>query len=561
VNDEKTDVDVDAIAQALAQPFDPLEVKFKPATVSGNRALALPFVDARVIQDRLDEVLGVMGWQDAYERLPDGAVVCRLSVKIGGEWITKEDVGGQSEQPDEGDRAKAAFCLPLDAQALTPSGWTSHYQLLPGDLILGYDLEDSLCRWTPARAVNVFPKPQEVIQMSSKSFNVACTPAHRWVVHRRGVGVLLKPTDQLDARDRIVVAAPAEAGSHRLTAREAAIIGWLSTDGSVTQSPDRRPGRLAPQFHAFIHQSKVFNREAIRLLVGQDAVEHVTPAGARTFPGHESPSATLERAAFRLRTGFARRLLSRAGLYDGAGVDWRRLVGLVTCLSGEARAAMFDAMMAGDGQHACPGQRKFGKKRKPGVMDAFEVLATLQGIALGTLHSSDEPGSVPLRTLRKNPHTWSKCIQATPAKSQAVWCPSTELGTWIARWNGQITITGNSDALKRAAVKFGIGRYLYRQKSQWVDYDPQKRQFLRQPQLAQQQPTHAPARPQAKAQPLVVRVGNFENRLVGKGLCCPGDLLAWLAKMCGDGWAKAPDADVEAACREFEQTCKAGARP
>jgi hypothetical protein len=112
------EVDVNAIAQALAAPFEQAEVKFKPQTVSGNRALAVPFVDARVIQDRLDDVLGVMGWQDSYECLPDGAVVCRLRIRLGAEWITKEDVGGQSEQPDEGDRRKAAFSDALKRAAV-----------------------------------------------------------------------------------------------------------------------------------------------------------------------------------------------------------------------------------------------------------------------------------------------------------------------------------------------------------------------------------------------------------------------------------------------------------
>lgn len=115
---EGPDVEVAAVAQALAAPFDPAEVKFKPQTVSGNRALAVPFVDARVIQDRLDDVLGVMGWQDSYECLPDGAVVCRLRIRLGSEWITKEDVGGQSEQPDEGDRRKAAFSDALKRAAV-----------------------------------------------------------------------------------------------------------------------------------------------------------------------------------------------------------------------------------------------------------------------------------------------------------------------------------------------------------------------------------------------------------------------------------------------------------
>jgi hypothetical protein len=40
-----------------------------------------------------------------------------------------------------------------------------------------------------------------------------------------------------------------------------------------------------------------------------------------------------------------------------------------------------------------------------------------------------------------------------------------------------------SDALKRAAVKFGIGRYLYSLPKQWVDWDEGKRQFVRTPQL------------------------------------------------------------------------------
>src|SRR5262245_60906244 len=110
--------DVESLEQALLAPFEQGEVKFKPAVVSGNRALALPYVDARVIQDRLDEVLGVAGWQDEYECLPDGSVVCRLRLRLGSEWITKMDVGGPSEQPDEGDRRKAAFSDALKRAAV-----------------------------------------------------------------------------------------------------------------------------------------------------------------------------------------------------------------------------------------------------------------------------------------------------------------------------------------------------------------------------------------------------------------------------------------------------------
>jgi hypothetical protein len=106
------------LARGLSAPFEVNEVRWKPQTVSGNRALAVAFVDARVIMGRLDDVVGMWNWQDSYERLPDGAVVCRLRIRVGDEWITKEDVGGQSEQPDEGDRTKAAFSDALKRAAV-----------------------------------------------------------------------------------------------------------------------------------------------------------------------------------------------------------------------------------------------------------------------------------------------------------------------------------------------------------------------------------------------------------------------------------------------------------
>src|SRR5581483_5898395 len=66
----------------------------------------------------LDDVVGVENWQDKYDFLPDGSVVCRLRLKLGGRWITKTDVGSPSEQPDSGDRVKAAVSDALKRAAV-----------------------------------------------------------------------------------------------------------------------------------------------------------------------------------------------------------------------------------------------------------------------------------------------------------------------------------------------------------------------------------------------------------------------------------------------------------
>jgi hypothetical protein len=106
------------IAERLAAPFDPRDVHWKAQTVKGNRALAVAYLDARNIMDRLDEAVGIENWRDSYEVLPDGSVVCTLELCLDGQWVEKSDVGSLSEQPDAGDRLKAAFSDALKRAAV-----------------------------------------------------------------------------------------------------------------------------------------------------------------------------------------------------------------------------------------------------------------------------------------------------------------------------------------------------------------------------------------------------------------------------------------------------------
>lgn len=107
-------------AAALLAPFPPDELRWKPQAVKNNRCLAIAYIGARVVMDRLDAVLGVENWQDEYDVLADGSAACRLKVRFapGGEWVMRMDVGSPSEQPDGGDRLKAAFSDALKRAAV-----------------------------------------------------------------------------------------------------------------------------------------------------------------------------------------------------------------------------------------------------------------------------------------------------------------------------------------------------------------------------------------------------------------------------------------------------------
>lgn len=159
--------DVAKVQAAFAKPFPDSEVKVKPAMVKGNRCLALHYIDARCVMDKLDEVVGIDGWRDEYTVLPGGnEVECRLSVKFGGTWITKADVGGQSEQPDEGDRMKAAYSDALK-RAAVKFGIGRFLYRLPQQW-LDYD---------PVKKQVIRPKPQQPAPQQSQQKPAAPQPS------------------------------------------------------------------------------------------------------------------------------------------------------------------------------------------------------------------------------------------------------------------------------------------------------------------------------------------------------------------------------------------------
>jgi hypothetical protein len=120
VSDKLTrDPEIRRLLEDLAEPFDPREIKWKPQSVKGNRAMAIAYVDARLIQDRLDDALGPENWSDEYTPFLGGkSVLCRLTLNLAGTLVSKMDIGGESEQPDEGDRSKAAVSDALKRAAV-----------------------------------------------------------------------------------------------------------------------------------------------------------------------------------------------------------------------------------------------------------------------------------------------------------------------------------------------------------------------------------------------------------------------------------------------------------
>lgn len=99
-----TNITPELVAE-LAAPFPPESVHWRAQTVSErngtHKALALAYLDARDVQDRLDGVCGPENWQDSYLETVKGRIICTLQVRVNDEWISKSDGAGDTDVEGE----------------------------------------------------------------------------------------------------------------------------------------------------------------------------------------------------------------------------------------------------------------------------------------------------------------------------------------------------------------------------------------------------------------------------------------------------------------------------
>jgi|GEM_PF-397303 len=83
---------IDQIMKELKAPFKEDELEFRVGATNSDKTmgLALCYVEARAIQNRLDEVVGVNNWQVSYKEV-QGGFLCSMFLRINGEWIEKQD--------------------------------------------------------------------------------------------------------------------------------------------------------------------------------------------------------------------------------------------------------------------------------------------------------------------------------------------------------------------------------------------------------------------------------------------------------------------------------------
>lgn len=78
-------------------PREKIHWRAQSVTKAGDKAMALAYLDARDVMDRLDDVFGAQNWQTEHIDCGGGKLACRIGLKIDNEWVWKSDGAGSTD--------------------------------------------------------------------------------------------------------------------------------------------------------------------------------------------------------------------------------------------------------------------------------------------------------------------------------------------------------------------------------------------------------------------------------------------------------------------------------
>lgn len=374
-----------------------------------------------------------------------------------GLWGLKRNLPKQMAYEQDADDLKrqAGNCVDAETEILTAHGWCKYYDLNEGDQILSFNMSTHQLERDVVKRVNVYTHGRyECVEFRHPSLSAVTTLNHRWPVYtpRDSNSYHFVTTQDMStkSRDQILRCATGLRAGYSTDIPESPIhleeshyrlLGWLLTDGSMKGTKN------------IISQSLTANLskcERIEQLLNNTGLSYTKKIKNKRLCG---------------------------GLYQIAYfyvhkcpfMDWvRQLVTdeyalrpeFIFTLSMEQARWIIEEMILGDG---CVNRSHIticcGNKTKA---DSLQLIACTAGFGSS---SKCETGAVGRRAYgrvgnstgyaetkkpyyrvsllhRDKAHIYSH--HRHPKVVDTVWCPTTGNGTWVARRNGKVYITGNS---------------------------------------------------------------------------------------------------------------------
>lgn len=330
------------------------------------------------------------------------------------------------------------LCMPMDTRILTKGGFKRYDEVAVGEKVAGFD--GTKVVWTSLRGVYLAGEVK-FNRLKTSMFDAVCSNNHGWVVHdghrarRNGQESAAHKVATKDLRQghRIIVAAAGlqQKGDLAITDDEASLLGWIITDGSTSKHSNRKNC-----YRTCILQAKEPYKTAIRERLSQF---FTSERPRRLVPGE------LLMSVFYCSAPQLNEICARLGVsVQNLRKDLHKVVGR---LSSSAQVAMFQSMLDAEGWKEKGRWRWSQSNKNQGVIETFQVLAALTGKRL-TKMSFRQDGVGTCTVVSRGSHVCVADLKIQPAGSGPAWCPVTKTGNWVClQSNGQVTITGNCDAV------------------------------------------------------------------------------------------------------------------
>ena len=399
-----------------------------------------------------------------------------------------------------------AKCVDEDTEILTYNGWKKHWELREQEAVATYNLKTKRIEFQPLQWIARYNYNGPMILREGEQVSMLITPNHRVVLANNTI----KEARDLVKRDKLLLAAPMKIKSNIGIGTElASLIGWIISEGTYAKN-----GSIV------IYQNKGPYSEEIENLLKSRQIH---------YSKYERTRKNRIEVAFRIpKSSPYTKLIKEI-------CPQKTLNHFLVTLPEEEAKALFDSLMKGDGSK----QKDVFHQKSKETAEWFQILALRFGFR--TILSKVKGRNLyRVRVSRKQTIGWENEGKYIHYKG-IVWCPRVKNGTWVARRNGKVFITGNSYPVPDMGAPI-IRFYSTRHALEYID--PRTTYGLDQEPFAEtyQQVESFESFKAEQAQEIKAETEEI------KSLVCPecgsyrvgSKGTEWICKVCGKRWVKNP---------------------
>jgi ribonucleoside-triphosphate reductase len=311
-------------------------------------------------------------------------------------------------------------CVPIDTEALTDKGWKKYNEIKRTDKIATFNIKNKKIEYLKPLHIKSYNFDGYLINLKNRTQDQLVTPDHKIVRKKFNSNKfeLIEAEKLFNFKTKIQIPNSAETKSKKeINKNLVELIAWLVSEGSFSDGSRN-------EVYIFQSVKNKKNCDKIRKCLrnlGYKWDESLKEGGF----------SKIKTVRFRLNQESSRKIRKY--------INKKKIPGIIKTLSKKQIRLFLDTYILGEGSREEKGRIKIYTKDKE-VRDSIQELCVLCGY--GSSVNKRANGVYVINLVRNNITNITK-ITRKKFKGK-VWCPTTRNGTFVARRNDKVFITGNT---------------------------------------------------------------------------------------------------------------------